>query len=71
MESRPDVIEQIKGAVNGQPEAQQQVALKPDEFDPWEAYNDPQSKSYQFRQQELQDSISGAVQQQHGSSLGI
>ena len=40
--------------------------LEKDEFDPWEAYNDPQSKSYQFRQQELQDSISGAVQQQVG-----
>ena len=63
LESRPDVIEQIKGAVNGQPEAQQQVALKPDEFDPWEAYNDPTSASYKFRMQELQQTINGAVNQ--------
>ena len=63
LESRPDVIEQIKGAVNGQPEAQQQVALKPDEFDPWEAYNDPTSASYKFRMQELQQTIDGAVNQ--------
>ena len=63
LESRPDVIEQIKGAVNGQPEAQQQVALKPDEFDPWEAYNDPTSASYKFRMQEMQQTINGAVQE--------
>ena len=63
LESRPDVIEQIKGAVNGQPEAQQQVVLKPDEFDPWEAYNDPTSASYKFRMQELQQNIDGAVNQ--------
>ena len=63
LESRPDVIEQLKGAVNGQPEAQQQVALKPDEFDPWEAYNDPTSASYKFRMQELQQTINGAVNQ--------
>ena len=29
-----------------------------------EAYNDPTSKSYKFRQQELQDSINNAVQTQ-------
>ena len=41
--------------------------MEKDEFDPWEAYNDPQSKSYKFRQQELQESIHGAVQNQmHG-----
>ena len=63
LESRPDVIEQLKGAVDGQPKAQQQVALKPDEFDPWEAYNDPTSASYKFRMQELQQTIDGAVTQ--------
>ena len=63
LESRPDVIEQLKGAVDGQPKAEQQVALKPDEFDPWEAYNDPTSASYKFRMQELQQTINGAVNQ--------
>ena len=61
LESRPDVIEQLKGAVDGQPKAEQQVALKPDEFDPWEAYNDPTSASYKFRMQEMQQTINGAV----------
>ena len=66
LESRPDITQTITGMVQGQgqPTQPERIALDKDEFDPWEAYNDPQSKSYKFRQQELQDSINGAVQQQ-------
>ena len=68
LESRPDIANavagMVQGAPSGQPSAPTRVTLEKDEFDPWEAYNDPQSKSYKFRQQELQDSISGAVNQQ-------
>ena len=68
LESRPDIANavagMVQGAPSGQPAAPTRVTLEKDEFDPWEAYNDPQSKSYKFRQQELQDSISGAVNQQ-------
>ena len=62
LESRPDIVKDIESKVGGQQE-QPQVALKPDEFDPWEAYNDPSSKSYQFRMQEMQQAINGAVDQ--------
>ena len=65
LESRPDVVEGIKNMVQGgQPKTEQQISLDKDEFDPWEAYNDPSSKSYQFRQQELQQSINEGVSQQ-------
>lgn len=66
LESRPDITQTITGMVQGQgqPAQPERIELAKDEFDPWEAYNDPQSKSYKFRQQELQDSISGAVNQQ-------
>ena len=68
LESRPDIANavagMVQGAPSGQPAGPERVALEKDEFDPWEAYNDPQSKSYKFRQQELQDSINGAVSQQ-------
>jgi len=63
LESRPDVIEQLQNTVGGQPNATPQVTLKPDEFDPWEAYNDPTSASYKFRMQELQQTVNGAVQE--------
>ena len=65
LESRPDITQAVaQMAQGGQPIQPQRIAMEKDEFDPWEAYNDPKSKSYQFRQQELQDSINGAVQQQ-------
>ena len=68
LESRPDIANAVAGMIQGgqggQPAGPERVALEKDEFDPWEAYNDPQSKSYKFRQQELQDSIHGAVNHQ-------
>jgi len=65
LESRPDIVNTISGMVQGgQPAQTEKVTLDKDEFDPWEAYNDPASKSYKFRQQELQDTINNAVQGQ-------
>jgi len=63
LESRPDVVQAIAAQAGGQPEAQPQVALKPDEFDPWEAYNDPTSACYQYRMQEMQQTVNNAVGQ--------
>jgi hypothetical protein len=66
LESRPDLVQNLMSEV-GQPNTQQEsVTLKPDEFDPWEAYNDPSSKSYKFRMQEMQETINGAVDQAVG-----
>ena len=67
LESRPDIVQTISGMVQGQPTpTEQNISLDKDEFDPWEAYNDPSSKSYKFRQQELQSSINNAVKSQVG-----
>jgi len=64
LESRPDIVKEVTTMLKGgQPAQQENITLEKDEFDPWEAYNDPSSKSYKFRQQELQQSIDGAVQQ--------
>ena len=61
LESRPDLVNTIVSEA-GQPNTQEKrTALKPDEFDPWEAYNDPSSKSYKFRMQEMQETINSAV----------
>ena len=61
LESRPDIIESIKNQVDGVPE---QSPLEPDEFDPWEAFNAPSSKSYQYREQQTQHQIISQVQNQ-------
>ena len=67
LQARPDiantVASMVQGGNNGQPVGPQRIELDKDEFDPWEAYNDPKSKSYKFRQQELQQSIGQAVNQ--------
>jgi len=67
LESRPDIVNTISGMVQGgQPAPEAPIELSKDEFDPWEAYNDPSSKSYKYRQQELQDTINKAVSNQVG-----
>ena len=67
LESRPDLVQNLMSEVDGQPNTQKErVTLTADEFDPWEAYNDPSSKSYQFRMQEMQETINGAVEQAVG-----
>ena len=67
LQGRPDIANtvaaMVQGGNNGQPVGPQRIELDKDEFDPWEAYNDPKSKSYKFRQQELQESIGQAVNQ--------
>ena len=71
LESRPDIVNTISGMIQGgQPNQPTRIELDKDEFDPWEAYNDPSSKSYQFRQQELQDTINEAVHSQVSSQVG-
>ena len=69
LESRPDVVKMIDAAAKGGPpqtQAEPKLEISPEDFDPWEAYNDPSSKSYQFRQQELQGAINSAVNEAVG-----
>ena len=56
LESRPDIVSTISGMVQGGQSTvqEQRVELSKDEFDPWEAFNDPSSVSFKYRQQ-LQD----------------
>jgi len=56
LESRPDLVQNLMGQIqnnNGQPQQPQRVEMSQDEFDPWEAFNDPKSKSYQYREQQM------------------
>ena len=65
LESRPDIASTVGNMLKGgQPTQPERIELSKDEFDPWEAYNDPSSKSYLFRQQELRDTVNQQVQQQ-------
>ena len=62
LESRPDIVQTIQEQASGQPQ-QPSNDFKPDDFDPWEAYNDPSSESYKYRMAEMQQTINNAVGQ--------
>ena len=68
IQSRPDVAEKLSSYIKG--EDKPDVKLDKEEFDPWEAYNDPQSKSYQFREQEVDSRINSRVNEAVEQAVG-
>ena len=70
LESRPDIVQNIMGQLNGnnsgQPAATDRIEISQDEFDPWEAFNDPKSKSYQYREQQDNERIDAIVKERVG-----
>lgn len=69
VEGRPDVQEYLNGMLpNGQTSGEQaqpndkvvtppNMGTPPEDFDPWDAYNEPQSTSYQFRVNQEQNNV--------------
>ena len=68
LESRPDLVQNMMGQLqgSGQPQQPQNVEMSQDEFDPWEAFNDPKSKSYQYREQQMNQQIESRVEERLG-----
>ena len=67
LESRPDLVQNLMGQLQGgggQTVGPQRIELSQDDFDPWEAFNDPKSKSYQYREQQMNAQIESRVQEQ-------
>jgi len=55
VEQRKDIQQLIAGAIKGEPiqaiEKVDNTPKQPEDFDPWEAFNDPESESYNYRQE--------------------
>ena len=69
LESRPDLVQNLMGQLkdgSGQPQQPQRIEMSQDEFDPWEAFNDPKSKSYQYREQQMNEQIESRVEERLG-----
>ena len=68
LESRPDLVQNLMGQLqgDGQPTNPQHIEMSQDEFDPWEAFNDPKSKSYQYREQQMNQQIESRVEERLG-----
>ena len=70
IQDRPDVAEKLAGYIRGdEPQQNNKPVVEREEFDSWEAYNDPSSKSYQLRQSQQNSEISNAVQNAVGSAM--
>ena len=57
LESRPDLVDVLQKNLNGQPQQQapqqqSQQGLPAEDFNPWDAYYNPESPSFKFRQQQ-------------------
>ena len=68
LESRPDLVQGMMTQLGGggQPTGKERIEISQDEFDPWEAFNDPKSKSYQYREQQDNQRIESIVQERVG-----
>jgi len=67
LESRPDLVQNLMGQIQGgQSTEPKRVEMSQDEFDPWEAFNDPKSKSYQYREQQDDERIDARVEARLG-----
>lgn len=70
-------IDSIKSYLSSSEEKKNNVELSPDDFEPWESFTDPNSKSYKFRMQEtsklvkdmLSSELKGVKQEQAVNQL--
>jgi len=73
LESRPDLVDVLQKNLNGQPQQQtpqqqSQQGLPAEDFNPWDAYYNPESPSFKFRQQQdvgmMNNVVSNALSEQ-------
>ena len=67
--ANPALAKKLADHVDGKEEQPKQMQLSKDEFDPWEAYNDPASKSYKYREQNEATKISSKVDEAVGNAV--
>ena len=76
MESRPDAARAVANTLKKgpgrprKPMPNRPMVKKPENFDPWEAYNDPQSESYKYRLAEMQQAATQASAKVVNSTVG-
>ena len=76
MESRPDAARAVANTLKKgpgrprKPMPNRPMVKKPENFDPWEAYNDPKSESYRYRLAEMQQAATQASAKVVNSTVG-
>ena len=61
-QDNPELVKVVRNHLSGgKGQNKEQVTLTEEEFNPWDAYTNPNSKSYQMRQQEIDAAVSNKM----------
>lgn len=66
-QDNPELVDVVRNHLTGgKGQDKEQIQINEEEFNPWDAYTNPNSKSYQLRQQEIDDAVSSRMRDYMG-----
>ena len=66
-QDNPELVDVVRNHLSGgKGQEEEKVKLTQEEFNPWDAYTDPNSKSFEMRQQEIDSAVSDRMKQYMG-----
>ena len=60
-QDNPELVDVVRDHLTGGKGQDKAVQINEEDFNPWDAYTNPNSKSYQLRQQEIDDAVSSRM----------
>lgn len=60
-QENPELVDVVRDHLTGGKGQDKAVQINEEDFNPWDAYTNPNSKSYQLRQQEIDDAVSSRM----------
>ena len=65
-QDNPELVNVVRDHLTGGKGQDKEVQIEEGEFNPWDAYTNPNSKSFQLRQQEIDDAVSSKMRDYMG-----
>lgn len=60
-QDNPELVDVVRNHLTGGKGQDKEIKINEEEFNPWDAYTNPNSKSYALRQQEINDAVSSRM----------
>lgn len=60
-QDNPELVDVVKNHLTGGKGQDKEIKINEEEFNPWDAYTNPNSKSYALRQQEIDEAVSSRM----------
>ena len=60
-QDNPELVDDVRSHLTGGKGQDKEIKINEEEFNPWDAYTNPNSKSYALRQQEIDDAVSSRM----------